>query len=170
MLLRSELQYEIAITAPTMFLQNSNVVTEPFSPKSPNDFSKITEHIFFKAPNTFSPTHQRISPHVFSKNAEHFTPNLQKRFRRPASSILSFPFSSKKTESLIPPYTCHGLRALCYGWSAVVPWSHLFILHVYGLCARRYGLRASQGRELSTELAARTPFILPTSPSYFDNR
>ena len=71
--------------------------------------------------------------------------------------------------TLVSPYMCHGLRALRYGWSAVVPWSRLFILHVYGLRARRYGLWASQGWELSKELTARTPFILCLSPSYFTN-
>ena len=64
---------------------------------------------------------------------------------------------------------CYGLRALCYGWLAVVPWSHLFLLHVHGLRARRYGLWAIQGRELSTKLIARSPLILPLSPSYFSN-
>ena len=49
-------------------------------------------------------------------------------------------------------------------------WSHLFILHVHGLRARCYGLRASQGRELSIELIAQTLLILSISPSYFDNR
>ena len=39
----------------------------------------------------------------------------------------------EKTQSLISPYTCYGLRALRYGWSTAVPWSHLFVLHVYGL-------------------------------------
>ena len=51
----------------------------------------------------------------------------------------------------------------------MVPWSCLFLLHVHGLCARCYGLWASQGRELSTELIARSPLILPLSPSYFHN-
>ena len=55
----------------------------------------------------------------------------------------------EKTQSLISPYTCYGLRALRYGWSAVVLWSRLFLLHVHGLRALRYGLWASQGRELS---------------------
>ena len=76
----------------------------------------------------------------------------------------------KKTQSQISPYTCYRLRALCYGWSAAVPWSRLFLLHVHGLRARRYGLWASQGRELSTELTARTPLILPFSPNYFNKR
>ena len=52
----------------------------------------------------------------------------------------------------------------------MVPWSRLFFLHVHGLCARRYGLWASQGRELSEELTARMPLILHLSPSYFANR
>ena len=51
----------------------------------------------------------------------------------------------------------------------MVPWSCLFILHVHGLRARRYGLWASQSRELSTELIAQTLLILPISPSYFNN-
>ena len=52
------------------------------------------------------------------------------------------------------------LRALCYGWSATVPWSRLFLLHVHGLRAQRYGLWASQGQEFSKELTARTLLIL----------
>ena len=39
----------------------------------------------------------------------------------------------------------------------MVPWLRLFLLHVYGLRARHYGLWASQGRELSKELTAQTP-------------
>ena len=76
----------------------------------------------------------------------------------------------EKTQSPISPYTCHGLRALCYGWSAMVPWSRLFLLHVHGLRARRYGLWASQGQELSKELTAWMPLILRLSPSYFASR
>ena len=64
---------------------------------------------------------------------------------------------------------CYGLRALRYGWSAVVPWSHLFFLHVYGLCARRYGLWVSQGREFNIEYIARTPLVLPLSPSSYNS-
>ena len=75
----------------------------------------------------------------------------------------------EKTQSSISPYTCYGLCALRYGWSAMVPWSRLFLLHVHGLYARCCGLWASQGRELSEELNARTPLILHISPSYFDN-
>ena len=52
----------------------------------------------------------------------------------------------------------------------MVAWSRLFLLHVHGLCARCYGLWPSQGRELSKELIARTPLILPISLSYFNNR
>ena len=76
----------------------------------------------------------------------------------------------ERTQSMISPYTCYGLRALRYGWSAAVPWSRLFLLHVHGLRARRYGLWASQGQEHSRELTARTPLILCISPSYFANR
>ena len=76
----------------------------------------------------------------------------------------------EKAQSPISPYTCYGLRALRYGWSASVPWSRLFLLHMHGLRARRYGLWASQGREFSKELTARTPLILRLSPSYFANR
>ena len=46
----------------------------------------------------------------------------------------------------------------------------LFLLHVHGLRARRYGLWASQGQEPSKELTAHTPLILRISPSYFANR
>ena len=75
----------------------------------------------------------------------------------------------EKTQSLISPYTCYRLRALCYGWSVTVPWSRLFLLHVHGLHARRYGLWAIQGRKLSTELIPRSPLILPLSPNYFNS-
>ena len=95
---------------------------------------------------------------------------ISKLFRQPPSSTHSALFPMEKTQSPISPYTCYGLRALRHGWSATVPWSRLFVLHVYGLHARRYGLWASQGREFSIELIARTPLILPISPSYFDNR
>ena len=173
MLLHNELQYVIAITAPITFLQISNVIAEPFSPKSPNDFSKTPTHYRQKSPNkfspqspnTFSPNHRtrflQSTEYVSSNSPTYFTTrSLQKRrtlysksikrFHRSASSILSFMFSSEKTQSPISPYTCHGLRALRYGWSAAVPWSRPFLLHVHGLRARRYGLRASQGRELIT--------------------
>ena len=63
----------------------------------------------------------------------------------------------EKTQSLISPYTCHELCALRYGWLAMVLWSRLFLLHVHGICARHYGLWASQGRELSKEPTAQTP-------------
>ena len=75
----------------------------------------------------------------------------------------------EKTQFLISPYTCYGLRALCYGWSAAVLWSHLFFLHVYGLRARCYGLWVSQGREFNIEYIARTPLMLPLSPSSYNN-
>ena len=51
--------------------------------------------------------------------------------------------TKETSQSCLSPYTCYGLRALCYGWSAAVPWSCLFLLHVHGLRARRYGLWAS---------------------------
>ena len=54
-----------------------------------------------------------------------------------------FFLSMEKTPSLISPYMCYGLCALRYGWSAAVPWSRLFFLHVHGLRARRHGLWAS---------------------------
>ena len=76
----------------------------------------------------------------------------------------------EKIQPPISPYMCYGLRTLRYGWSAMVPWPRLFLLHVHGLRARCYGLWASQGRELSEELTARTPLILCLSPSYFANR
>ena len=95
--------------------------------------------------------------------------SISKLFRKPPSSTHSALRSMEKTQSLISPYTCYGLRALHYGWLAVVPWSCLFLLHVHGLCARRYGLWASQGRELSEELTARMPFILCLFSSYFAN-
>ena len=74
------------------------------------------------------------------------------------------------TLSLAPSYTCYGLRALRYGWSAMVPWSCLFLLHVHGLCARCYGLWASQGQESSKEPTARTLLMLHISPRFFANR
>jgi len=75
----------------------------------------------------------------------------------------------EKTQFLISPYTCYGLRALCYGWSAAVLWSDLFFLHVYGLHARCYGLWVSQGREFNIEYIARTSFVLPLSPSPYNS-
>ena len=41
---------------------------------------------------------------------------------------------------------------------------------MHELRALRYGLWASQGRELSEELTARMPLMLCLSPSYFTNR
>ena len=108
-----------------------------------------------------SPNRQCISPHVLSKSPNTL-PQISKIFRRSASSILSFLFSSEKTQPPISPYTCHRPRALCYGWSAVVPWSCLFFLHVHGLCARRYRLWAIRGRELRAEFIARSPFMPST--------
>ena len=73
------------------------------------------------------------------------------------------------TQSSISPYTCYGLRALRYGWSAAVLWSHLFFLHIYGLRTRHYGLWVSQGREFNIEYIARTSFVLPLSPSPYNS-
>ena len=95
---------------------------------------------------------------------------ISKLFRQPLSSTCSALRSMEKTQSSISPYTCYGLRALRYGWLAVIPWSCLFLLHVHGLRARCYGLWSSQGRELSKELTAWTPLILCLSPSCFTNR
>ena len=72
-----------------------------------------------------------------------YTTYISKLFRQPSSSIRFTLFSMEKTQSPIPPYMCHGLHALRYGWSAVVPWSRLFLLHMHGLHARRHGLWAS---------------------------
>ena len=95
---------------------------------------------------------------------------ISKLFHQSSSNTCSALFSMEKTQSLISPYTCYGLHTLRYGWSAVVPWSRLFLLHVHGLHARRHGLWASQGQEPSKELTARTLLILRISPSYFANR
>ena len=89
-----------------------------------------------------------------------YTMYISKLIRQPLSSTRSTLCSMEKTQSPISPYTCHGLRALRYGWSAAVPWSRLFLLYVHGLRARRYGLWASQGQEFSNELTARTLLIL----------
>ena len=96
--------------------------------------------------------------------------HISKIIHQPPSSTRSALCSMEKTQSLISPYTCYGLCALCYGWSTVVPWSCLFLLHVHGHRARRYGIRASQGQEPSKELTARMLHILCISPSYFVNR
>ena len=134
-------------------------------------FSYSITNSNMKSSNTFSPNRRtrflQIAEHVFSKSPNILL-QISKIFHRSVNNIRSILFSSEKTQSSISPYTCHGLRALHYGWSAVVPWSLLFLLHIHGLHARRYGLWASQGREFSIELIARTPLILPIS-SYFDN-
>ena len=51
----------------------------------------------------------------------------------------------------------------------MVPWSRIFVLHIYGLRARRYGLWVSQGREFNIEYIARTPLMLPLSPNSYNN-
>ena len=85
--------------------------------------------------------------------------HISKTLHQPPSSTCSVLCSMEKTQSLISPYTCYELCALCYRWSATVPWSCLFLLHVHGLRARCYGIWASQGQEPSKELTARTLLI-----------
>ena len=132
-----------AIIAPTTFLQISNVIAERFPPNrrtiSPShrhvfaknrriSFLQITERSSPKSPNDFSksPTHfHKKSPNKFSPNRRTCLLQIANVFCRSASNILSFLFSSEKTQSPISPYTCHGLRAPRYGWSVVVPWSGL---------------------------------------------
>ena len=70
---------------------------------------------------------------------------LSKRFFEPSNSRVYARTPPEMALSLAPPYTCYGLRALRYGWSAAAPWSRLFLLHVHGLRARRYELWASKG-------------------------
>ena len=85
MLLHCELQYEIAITAPTTFLQISNVTAERF-------FSNTVELFLQIADTFFAKNHQisllQIAEHVFSKSptyfatrflqiTKYFAPNLQ---------------------------------------------------------------------------------------------
>ena len=80
--LHNELQYEIAITTPTTFLQIANVFHRMI-------FLQIAEHVFSKSPYTVSPNHRtcflqiaehvflRIAEHVFSKSPNIFSPNRQ---------------------------------------------------------------------------------------------
>jgi len=88
MLLHNELQYAIAITTPTMFLQIAEHV-----------FSKIAEHDFSK----------RYRRTCYLQIVEHFS--------RLESNIFSFMFSLVTTQSLISPYTCTGsvLDVMDYG-------------------------------------------------------
>ena len=65
------------------------------------------------------------------------------RFFEPPNSPVDARMPPETALSPAPPYTCYGLRTLRYGWSAAAPWSRLFLLHVHGLRARRYGLWAS---------------------------
>ena len=65
MLLHSELQYEIAITTATTFLQISNVIAEHVFAKIAERFLQIAEHVFSK--------NRRIS---FLQIAKWFSPNL----------------------------------------------------------------------------------------------
>ena len=94
----------------------------------------------------------------FSKSLTMFL-HISKMFRRPPSSTCSVLCSMEKTQSLISPYTCYGLHALRYGWSAMVPWSRLFLLYVHGLRTQHYEIWASQGQEPSNQLTAQTLLI-----------
>ena len=155
-----------------MFLQISNVFAERVSPNRQTRFLQIVEHVFSKSPMYFATCFSKSPTYFatcFSKSPKIFL-QISKIFCRSASSLHSFLFSLEKTQSLIPPFTCHGLRALRYGWSAAVPWSCLFLLHVHELRARCYRLWATQGQEPSKELTARTSLILCISPSYFTKR
>jgi len=125
-------------------------------------FSPNRRTCFLQIANVFRQTCFSKSPNILLQISKIFRP-------LPSSTRLDL-CSMEETLSPISPYMCYGLRARRYGWSAVVPWSRLFLLHVHGLRARRYGLWASQGQELSKELIARTPLILHLSPSYFTNR
>jgi hypothetical protein len=124
----------------------------------------------------FSPTlaSDMISPniiaeHVFSKIVEHFSPHL--RDVSPIREQLTF-FSVLFGEDPVFDLSLHVLwaRALRYGWSTTISWSRLFVLHVYELRARRYGLWVSQGREFSIAYIVQTPLMLPLSPSSYNNR
>ena len=90
-----------------------------------------------------APPHFSISPTCDHHKHSAVFLHISEMFRQPLSSTRSALISMEKTQSLISPYTYYRIRALCYGWSAVVPWSCLFLLHVHGLHAWRYGLWAS---------------------------
>ena len=148
---------------PTTFLQISNVFCRIGFSKSLKMFLQISNIFhrtgFSKSLNTFLQISNVFHRIGFSKLPNTFL-QISKIFRRSASSIRYVLFSMEKIQSLISPYTCCGLRALRYGWSAVVPRSCLFVLHVHGLRARCYGIWAIQGQEPSKELTVRTLLIL----------
>ena len=89
------------------------------------------------------------SPHIAIMFLLVFSPYLlSKRFFEPPNSHVDARTPPETALSLAPPYTCYGLCALRYGWSAAALWSRLFRLHVHGLRARCYGLWASQGQRV----------------------
>ena len=122
---------------------------------------QIVKHVFSKSPTYFATR--------FLQNAKHFALNLQDI--SPISELHTL-FSVLFGEDLVSGPSLH------------VPWAPRSTLWVVGYGslvtpvpptrprAPRSTLWtwASQGQELSTELIARTSHILPTSPSYFDNR
>ena len=75
MLLHNELQYEIDITAPTTFLQISNVIAERFSPISPNNFTKSPTHFCQKSPNRSSPNRRTHLLQIANVFLHAFSPN-----------------------------------------------------------------------------------------------
>ena len=85
--------------------------------------------------------------HITNCSVAAYTTSIPKLFQQLPSSTRSAMFFMEKTQFLISPKTCHGLRALRHGWSTAVPGSRLFLLHVHGLRARRYGVWASRGHK-----------------------
>ena len=69
MLLHCELQYEIAITAPTTFLVISPSRRHIFAKNRRTVFSNIAEHVSSKSPTYFATRLLQV--------AKHFVPNLQ---------------------------------------------------------------------------------------------
>ena len=75
MLHHCKLQYEITITAPTKFLQISNVIAERFSPISPNNFTKSPTHFCQKSPNRSSPNRRTHLLQIANVFLHAFSPN-----------------------------------------------------------------------------------------------
>ena len=88
----------------------------------------------------------RVQHRIHCSDAAYAT-FISKFVQQPSSSTRSTLFFMERTQSPISPYTCHGLRALCHGWSAVVPVSCLLLLHMHELHARCYGLWVGQGHK-----------------------
>ena len=116
-----------------------------------------------------APPHFSISPTCDRHEHSAAFLHISEMFRQSPSRTHSILCSMEKTQSSISPYMCYGLCALHYRWSATVPWSRLFLLHVHGLRARCYGLWASEGQEPSKELIAQMLLTLRISPRYFAN-